>query len=342
MRQTRVLLAVVIVSALTLSALSDTHSAPQKPIQLIYSNFFVSQDIQSRLAETWVKEVETRSNGLVKITYHPDGKLLKGDQIYSGTLKGVTDIGMSAFAYTPGAFPVMEAIDLPLGYPGGRVATGVANDFYERFTPKELSEVKVLYLHAHGPGLLHTKKPVSKIDDLRGMKIRSTGVTAKMVKALGGVPVAMPQEEVYKALQNNVVDATFAPMEVLKAWKQAEVIKFTVDDCCVGYTTGMFVIMNLKKWNNLSSDIKKVFEGVSSQWVPKHGEAWDTADEEARKYTLSLGNKVVSLSLEERGRWANAVRPLIDEYVKDCQKKGLLGKEYVDILSDLIGKHSRK
>jgi hypothetical protein len=54
----------------------------------------------------------------------------------------------------------MEAADLPLGYPNGKVATKVVNDFYARYQPKELTDVKVLYLHAHGPGLLHTKKPV--------------------------------------------------------------------------------------------------------------------------------------------------------------------------------------
>ena len=77
--------------------------------------------------------------------------------------------------------------------------------------PKALENVKVLYLHAHGPGLLHTKKPVKTLEDLKGMKIRSTGFSAKVVEALGAVPVAMPQGETYEALSKGIVDGDDRP-----------------------------------------------------------------------------------------------------------------------------------
>ena len=52
----------------------------------------------------------------------------------------------------------------------------------KKFQPKELDEVKMLYVHAHGPGLIHTaKKPVTKLEDLKGMKIRSTGLASKII-----------------------------------------------------------------------------------------------------------------------------------------------------------------
>ena len=73
-----------------------------------------------------------------------------------------------------------------------------------------------MYFHAHGPGVLHSKKPVHTLEDLRGMKIRSYGFNAAMSKALGGVPVAMTQADVYEALQKGVADATFGPSEVLE------------------------------------------------------------------------------------------------------------------------------
>ena len=322
--------------------LLPTHAAEQKPITLTYSNFFIPQEAQAKLGEAWAKEVEKRANGKIKITYYPGGKLLKAEQTFDGVLKDASDIGMSAFSYNLGTFPVMEAIDLPLGYPSGKAATLVINDFYKKFQPKELAGVKVLYLHAHGPGLLHSKKPVNKLGDLKGMRIRSTGMSAKIAKALGAVPVAMSQDNTYEALLNNQVDATFGPMEVLKGWNQAKVIKYTIDDCCVSYTTGMYVLMNLKKWNSLPPDIQKIFDGVSTEWIMKHGEAWDASDEEGRKYTLSLGNKVASLSIQEEGRWANAVRPVINEYVNGTTKKGFPGKEYVETIYELIGKQGKK
>lgn len=140
---------------------------------------------------------------------------------------------------------------------------------------------------------------------------------------------------------NNQVDATFGPMEVLKGWNQAKVIKYTVDHCCVSYTTGMYLLMNLKKWNALPQDIQKAFEEVSSEWIIKHGEAWDASDEEGRKYTLSLGNQIVSLPIREEGRWADAIRPVIDTYANRATKKGLPGKEYVETIYGLIGKQGK-
>ena len=167
----------------------------QAATTLTYSIFFPPTHGQAKAGQAWAKEVEKRSNGRIKITVFSGGTLTPADQCYDGVIKGISDIGMSCFAYTRGRFPIMEALDLPLGYPNGRVATRVANDFYKKFMPAELDGVKVLYVHAHGPGLLHTKKPVSTLENLKGMKIRSTGLSSKIVESLGGLPVAMPQGE---------------------------------------------------------------------------------------------------------------------------------------------------
>ena len=314
-------------------------SAKGETINLTYSNFFPPTHIHGKLGDAWAKEIGKRTNGKVKITYFPGGALLKGPQMYDGILKGITDIGMSCFAYTRGRFPVMEAIDLPLGYPSGRVATLVINAFYKEFQPKELAEVKVLYLHAHGPGLLHSKKPVYRLEDLKGMKVRSTGFFAKVCKALGAAPVAMSMGETYEALQKGVVEATVSPIEALKGWKQAEVIKYTTESYSIGYTTGFYVMMNKKKWNSLPKDVQKVFNEVSTGWIAKHAEAWDVIDVEGRKYTLSLGNKIIPLSKEESARWAEAVKPVIDEWIRSAEGKGFPGKTYVETIRKLIKKY---
>lgn len=311
-------------------------------IELTYSNFFPPTHFNAILGESWAREIEKRTDGKVKFTLFPGGALLKGPEIYDGILKGVSDVGMSLFAYTAGRFPIMEALDLPIGYPNGYVATMVANDYYNEYKPGELAGVKVLYLHAHGPGLLHSKKEVNQLDDLKGLKIRCTGFSAKAATALGGVPVAMGQGGAYEALQKGVVEATLAPIEVLKGWKQAEVIRYTVECYSVGYTTAMFVIMNDRKWNALPDDVKKVFEEVSQEWIAKHAEGWDKADEEGREFSLSLGNKIISLSDAESDLWAQKVRPVIDEYAAGLEGKGLKGKEYIQFISESIQKHSKK
>jgi TRAP-type C4-dicarboxylate transport system substrate-binding protein len=315
-------------------------TAPAADIELGYANFFPPTHVQAQLGAEWAAEVEKRTSGKVKITYYPGGALLKGPQIYDGVLKGIADIGMSVFGYSRGVFPAMEVIDLPNGYPNGKVATAVINDFYNKFKPKELDKVKVMYLHAHGPGLLHTQKEVHRLEDLKGLKVRSYGFNAKMVSALGAVPVSLPQGGVYEALQKGVADATFSPAEVLKGWKQAEVIKYTIDCRAIGYTAGFYVVMNLDRWNALPRDVQDVFMQISSEWIPKHGQAWDESDKAGIAFSKSLGNKVIELSKEESDRWVKVVAPVKDDYIEAADKRGLPGKEFVDFVTEDVKKRS--
>ncbi len=311
-----------------------------KTFQLRYSIFFPPTHDQCKAGIAWAEEVEKRTNGRVKVTVFPAGTLTKANQCYDGVVNGISDIGMSCFAYTRGRFPIMEAVDLPHGYTNGRVATHVATEFYRIMKPQELSDVQVMYIHAHGPGLLHTKKPVQKLAELKGMKIRSTGLSAKVTEAVGAVPVAMPQPATYEALQKGVVEGTFTPIETLKGWKQAEVIKYTTDCSSIGYTTAMFVVMNKKTWNSLPKDIQAIIEEINNEWIDVHGKAWDKSDEDGRAYTLSLGNKILPLTPDEETQWSNAVRPIIDEYIQGINAKNLPGDKSVAEVKRLI-KHYR-
>jgi len=333
MKKKALLSALLVFLAFQLTAFTE---AQGKTYNLNYSIFFPASHGQCQDGMNWAKEIEKRTNGQVKITVFPGGTLTSADQCYDGVAKGISDLGMSCFAYTRGRFPVMEAVDLPLGYPDGAVATKVANTFYQKIKPKELDDVKVLYIHAHGPGLLHTQKPVASLEDLKKMKIRSTGLSAKVVEALGGVAVAMPQGSTYESLQKGVVEGTFGPMEVLKGWRQAEVIKHTTDCAAVGYTTSMFVVMNLNKWNELPKEIQQVMTDVSNEWISIHGKTWNEADSNGRKYTLERGNNIIDLSKEENMKWKTAVKPIIDEYIQNMEKQGLPGKQYVAELMTLI------
>jgi TRAP-type C4-dicarboxylate transport system substrate-binding protein len=323
---------------LMLLTLAPAVYAADQPIKLTYSIFFPPSHGQCQAAVAWAEEIGKRTNGRVQIQVFPAGTLTKAKQCYDGVVNSISDIGMSVFAYTRGRFPVMEALDLPLGYPSGLVATRTANAFYEKFQPKELSQVKLLYLHAHGPGLLHTKRPVPTMADLEGMKIRSTGLSAKIVEKLGGVPVAMPQPSTYEALQKGVVEGTFGPIEVLKGWKQGEVVKSTTDCKSVGYTTAMFVVMNRSKWEKLPADVQKIFTEVSQEWIDVHGRTWDKNDEEGLAFTLSLGNQVIPLSDAESAKWKGAVQPIIDNYVQTANGKGLAGDDYIKTLNELIAR----
>ena len=284
----------------------------------------------------WAKEIEKRTNGRVKITIFASGTLTKAPQCYEGVVKGISDIGMSCFAYTRGRFPLLEGLDLPLGYPNGRTASRIANEMIRKYKPKELDDTHVLYVHAHGPGILAAKQPVRTLDEMKGIKVRATGLSAKIVQSLGGTPVGMSQPETYEALQKGVVSATLCSIETLKGWKQGEVIDYVTDTSVVGYTTTMFVVMNKGVWGRLPKDVQEVFTQVSDEWIAAQGAAWDQADEEGRAFVASLKKEMISLSQSEQERWKQAVKPLLDGYVAKMKDKNLDGEAFLkDIMEKL-------
>ena len=313
-------------------------AAPEgaKTYKLTYSVFFPPMHIQAKTAMDWAAEVQKRSEGRIQITVHPGGTLTKADQCWQGVLDGVSDIGMSCFAYTPGRFPLLEALDLPLGWPDGLTATRVATKLAAKYNPAEIQGAKVLYIHAHGPGILATKKPVRTLEDLKGMKIRGTGLSAGIATALGATAVGMPQPETYDALQKGVVEGTFCPIETLKGWKQGEVIEAITDTKAIGYTTSMFVAMNQKSWDSLPADLQQIITDVSAEWVDKHGQAWNQADAEGLEFVKSLNREIITLAPEEEARWKAAMEPLVADYLKRTSEKGLPGAEFLAEIRGLI------
>ena len=311
-------------------------AASKSPVKLTYSVFFPPTHVQAKLAVEWAEEVKKRTGGLVEVTVFPGGALTKADQCYQGVVDGVSDIGMSAFAYTRGRFPLLEGLDLPVGYPDGISATRIANDLVSKYKPDKLKDTQVLYVHAHGPGVLASKKAVASLADLKGLKVRATGFCSKIVESLGGSPVSMPQGETYEALQKGVVDATFCPMETLKGWKQGEVVSHVTESQCIGYTTGFFVVMNKETWAKLPADAQKALAEVSAEWIGKHGQAWNDADKDGRVYMAELKREIVPLAEAEQALWVQKVSPLIDDYVARAAEKKLPGEAFAKDLKAMV------
>ncbi len=301
-------------------------SGQAKPIELYYSNVFPAPHKVCITSVEWGKEIEKRTNGRVKVTMFPGGTLTPGDKCYDGVVKGLSHVGLSVFGYTSGKFPLTEVIDLPLGYRSGLAATRLINDYYKKFKPKEFDEVKVMYLHANGPNLVNTKKPVNKLEDLKGMKIRASGTVSKITQALGGTPVAMPMPDTYDALSRGVVDGVICPIEAMEGWKLGEVVKYTTQGG-VANSLAMFVVMNKEKWNSMPPDIQQIIEKINEEWIDKEGKVWDEIDASGRDFASKHGHKIITLPSEEQARWAKAVRPLLDDYVKSMKAKGLPGDE---------------
>jgi TRAP-type C4-dicarboxylate transport system substrate-binding protein len=323
-------LLMVICMGLAFTALG-TLNVQAASIKLTYSNFFPPGHIQSQLVDSWCREVETRTKGSVTIKHYAGQTLTKAAECYEGVVKGRSDLGFSVLSYTPDRFPVMGTVDLPLGYTSGKVATAVANEVYRKFRPKELSDTKVMYLHAHGPGLINTRgKPVRKLEDMKKLKFRTTGPASQVIKALGGIPVSAPMPECYQLIESGKANGSTHPLESHKGWKLAKVENYVTAAYSISYTVTFFVVMNKDKWEALPQDIKVILEEINNEWLLQHGEAWDTSDTEGLQFFLAQGGQLIGLESSEAARWKMAIDPIIQDYAKSLDEKGLKGQDIVN------------
>jgi TRAP-type C4-dicarboxylate transport system substrate-binding protein len=311
--------------------------AAEKVVTIKVANWFPIAHKQTPLLETWCKEVEKRSNGKVKVNYYPAGTLVPAAQSYDAVTRGISDVGNHVLGYTVGRFPLTEVLDLPHGYPNNTVPTELANAFYAKFKPKEFNDVKVLWFHGQAPGLVHTKsKPVNKLEDLKGLKMRTYGSNAKLMGLLGGAPVAMPMTDVYDSLSRGVADGLMAAYEALEGFRIGEQIKYSTENYGTSYTAIFVVVMNKDKWNSLPPDVQKVIDEMSPEYAKKYAAMWDDIEKHGKEYMIKRGGKIIPLSAAEETKWVEKAQPLFNDYVKRMKEKNLPGDEALKFVRDYL------
>jgi TRAP-type transport system periplasmic protein len=320
------------VISLILTMFSASHGA--EVIKLTFSSFLPPVHPLSVLESQFCDEVKKRTNGRVEISYYSSGTLTGATQIYNGIIEGVSDMGMTAVGFTMGRFPLSELFTLPLGFPSAWVSGKVANDFYEKFKPKEYDKFHVLYLSGVGPFIIQSlKKPVRTMEDLKGLKLRAPGIIGETAKLLGATPLPLEMSDAYEALRRGVLDGILGPTEMLSDWKVGELEKYVTASWKVGSSHVWYLAMNKDKWNSLPPDVQKVFTEVAAEYKEKIFVSRNQSDIRGKEFLEKNGGKMIDLSDAESARWIKAVKPLIDNYKKELVSKGFSAKEIDGYLS---------
>ena len=158
----------------------------------------------------------------------------------------------------------------------------------------------VLYVHAHGPGILASKKPVRTLEDLKGLKVRATGLSTKIVEALGGTPWHAPAGDLRGPAEGRGGRHALPDRDPqgLEAGRGDQLRHRQLGHRLHhGHVRGD---EQRQSWDKLPADVQKVFTETSAEWVAKHGEAWDQADEDGRAFVKELKREIIPLSPEQQ------------------------------------------
>jgi TRAP-type transport system periplasmic protein len=300
-------------------------------IKLKFANYFPPTHMNSVMMGKFCEEINKKLAGKVEVTQYTGGTLLTAPKVAAGVASNIADIGLSHCSYSRGRFPVMEVMELPLGFPSSWIATHVAMDFYDKFKPREWDQYQPLMFSTSPPNVVQTlKKPVKTLDELKGMKIRGTGRIGDIVKALGAVPMPIETVDLYEALRRAVIDGTYTPLETLKGFKLGEVEKYASATWKVGSVFQFYVVMNKRKFDSLPPDVKKTFIDFSREFLERWAVEWNKIDIEGRDYFTKLGGQVIPVSDAEQAKMVKAVEPVVADYKKDLVSKGFKAAE-VDV-----------
>jgi len=292
-------------------------------IKLKLANYFPPTHMNSVMMGKYCEELNKKLAGKVELTQYTGSTLLSAPKMAAGVAAGIADIGLSNLSYTRGRFPVMEIMELPHGFPSAWIAGHVANDFYNKYQPKDFDAYQVLMLSTSPINVIQTlNKPVKTLDDVKGLKLRGTGRLGDIVKALGATPIPIETPDLYDGLKRGVIEGALLPLETMKGFKTGELIKYVTASWRVGSAYCFYVAMNKQKWSGLPTDVQKVMTDFSKEFIERWTLEWNNIDIEGREFFKSNGGKIESVADADSPQWIKAVQPVIDDYKKDLAAKG--------------------
>jgi len=336
-KQLALLLVLILIVSLT-----SCSTGEDEVIELDLAHFFpATHPAETEFVQGWIETIDDATDGKVKITSYPGGTLLQAADTYNGVETGVADIGLSCFAYTRGRFPVLEAFELPgVVYNNSKAASMVAWDGIQQLNPEEIQDTKLLMVIATGPGDLFTVEPIKSLEDIQGMEIRATGLSAKTIEALGGIPVGMPQSDTYEALSKGIVKGNLSPVEVLKGWNHAEVTDYLTATPFL-YNTLFFVTMNLDTWDSIPKDLQEIVLEATAQFYEEVGIGlWDMQNEAALDWAVNeQGMELIELTDEEKQVWIEKVMPIQKDFAASLNDKGI-DADVLGVVNELADKYN--
>ena len=301
--------------------------------------------IPAKALTPWAEKVMADSGGRIKVELYPAMQLGgRPPELYDQAKDGVVDLIWTVIGYTPGRFPTTEAFELPFNMTTGEATSKAFHEYCEKNCAKEFADVKVIAWHAHGPGLIHSKNPINKLEDMNGLKIRGgSRVINQLLEKLGATPVGMPVPAVPESLSKGVIDATTIPWEVTPSLKVAELVKnHTGFSGKNGLYTQTFVFaMNKAAYDKLPDDLKKVIDANSGiETAAMMGRVMDEGDKIGLAIAQKAGNNIITLDEAETQRWKDTAAPLVEAWEAEMAGKGIDGKALVAEARALIDKYS--
>ena len=298
----------------------------------------------------WVKKINKASGGRINIK--PFWKMQLGGKpqaLLDQARDGVVDIVWTLPGFTTGRMPKAEIFELPFLHKDALSTTLALQDYQAKHLRKETAPWHVLLMHSHAGVLFMTKTPISKMSDLKGMKMRGANRTSVLLlQALGADGIATPLGRVPPMMSKGVINGVLLPYEIAPAVKMQELGKYFTDLATPSprLNTAVFtMLMNKKSYAKLPADLKKVIDDNSGRNIAAAaGENWDAIEAPGKRVMQSKKkNQFSTLNATESDKIRKVSQGVYDLVIAELKSKHKInnGQELINDARSMIAKYSK-
>lgn len=303
---------------------------------------------QVKFFEPWCAKIKEQSAGRMVCQIYPSMQLGGAPgELFNQARDGIVDIVYGNPGYSPGSYLAAEVFELPFMlndvHNGARAMWDVLGD-----NPgPEFEGLRLIAIApADFPIVQTTSKPVKTMEDMAGLKLRSAGrYGAKVLEALGALPIQMPAGEIVDSLNRGVIDGAYLPWSAVSLLKLEETMKHFTD---FGdgqkrmYTSLQIVAMSQMSYDRLPDDLKKVIDdNRGSEASVQFGDAFESTAQADKKKFAAAGADIFILPDAEYERWRKAAGGIADGWVADANKKGLDGAKLLEQAQAAVAKYAK-
>ena len=295
-------------AALTLTASLCAFAQDIKPRIIRFGYGLNEQSNQGRAGRLFAEQVERNSGGKMKIRAVGAAALGSDVQMQQALMGGAQEMMVGSTATLVGITKEMALWDTPFLFSSAKEADALLDGPVGDKVRSKLQEkglVGLVYWENGFRNLTNSKRPVTKMEDLDGVKLRvmQNNVYLESFKMLGASAVPMAFSELFSALETNTVDGQENPYNTILSSKFYEVQKYLT---VTNHVYSPWIVLASKKWwDQLSRDEQKVL--MDAARASRDFERKDTREEAAKAIAelKAKGMQVNELALGEPSRMRN-------------------------------------
>jgi len=332
---------VVFTTLIVTAVYSGTAEAGPKVFRWRAQHFLPSQMEGYKEFVRWCDKIKTASDGRLIIKPFPPGAAVPSAEQWEAVRKGVIQMALSYGAYWVGKTPVAG---FSVGVPFTLRDVQDQYVLYQKLGLEDLVRSNYakqnIYFLRHLPCLdtvMTSKKPIGSVADLKGLKVRATGLIGEMLAAAGATVSYFPGPEIYGALEKGIVDAAvYGPLSTQYELGFHEVTKYLAIPPMA--SEGDEAIINMDSWNQLPDDLKMLL----TLSIAEHGEQLAAIyRHESEKALESFVKKGVTVSVmpeSERMKLTALGWSVVDKYAAkdpDFAKGSEILKNYLRLIGKM-------